>query len=40
MNLSNSEKKAKAVNDDWKRHTRIVRGGAVKKFSGLEFKEA
>ena len=40
INLSNSENKAKSVNDDWKRHTRIVRGGAVKKFSGLEFKEA
>ena len=39
MNLSNSENKAKAVNDNWKRHTRIVRGGSVKKFSGLEFKE-
>lgn len=40
INLSNSENKAKSVNDDWKRHTRIVRGEAVKKFSGLEFKEA
>ena len=40
INLSNSENKAKSVKDDWKRHTRIVRGGAVKKFSGLEFKKA
>ena len=39
MNLSNSENKAKAVNDNWKRHTRIVRGGSVKKFFGLAFKE-
>ena len=38
INLSNVERKAKNTNDAWKRHTQIVRGCAVKKFSGLDFK--
>lgn len=39
INLANAERKAKNTNDAWKRHTQIVRGSAVKKFSGLDFKE-
>ena len=40
MKLANSERKAKFTNDAWKRHTQIVRGSAVRKFVGLDFKEA
>lgn len=40
MKLANSERKAKVTNDAWKRHTQIVRGSAVRKFVGLDFKEA
>ena len=39
INLANAERKAKNTNDAWKRHTQIVRGSAVKRFSGLAFKE-
>lgn len=39
ITLENNERRAKNTNDAWKRHTQIVRGSAVKKFSGLEFKE-
>ena len=39
ISLINSERMARATNDAWKRHTQIVRGGAVCKFSGLDFKE-
>lgn len=39
IGIINSERGAKAVNDAWKRHTQIVRGSAVRKFHGLEFKE-
>ena len=39
MTLANAEREAKATNDVWKRHTQIVRGGASKKFCGLEFIE-
>ena len=39
MTLANAEREAKATNDVWKRHTRIVRGGATCKFYGLEFTE-
>lgn len=39
ITLANAERRAKNTNDAWKRHTQIVRGSAVKKFSGLEFKE-
>lgn len=39
INLANAERKAKNTNNAWKRHTQIVRGSAVKKFSGLDFKE-
>jgi hypothetical protein len=38
MNLANAEREAKATNDVWKRHTQIVRGGAIRKFTGLDFK--
>ena len=38
MTLANAEREAKATNDVWKRHTQIVRGGAVRKFTGLDFK--
>ena len=38
INLANAERKAKNTNDAWKRHTQIVRGSAVKRFSGLDFK--
>ena len=38
MTLANAEREAKATNDVWRRHTQIVRGGAVCKFSGLDFK--
>ena len=40
ITLANVEREAKATNDVWKRHTQIVRGGAVKKFIGIEFKPA
>lgn len=39
IGIINSERGAKAANDAWKRHTQIVRGSAVRKFHGLEFKE-
>lgn len=39
IDIINSERGAKAANDAWKRHTQIVRGSAVRKFHGLEFKE-
>ena len=39
INLANAKRKAKNTNDAWKRYTQIVRGSAVKKFSGLDFKE-
>lgn len=39
ITLANDERRAKNTNDAWKRHTQIVCGSAVKKFSGLEFKE-
>ena len=35
--LANVELKAKNTNDEWKRHTQIVRGSAVKQSSGLDF---
>ena len=38
MKYANAQREAQAINDVWKRHTQIVRGDAVKKFSGLEFK--
>ena len=38
MTLANDEREAKATNDVWRRHTQIVRGGAVQKFSGFDFK--
>ncbi len=38
ITLANAEHKAKATNDVWKRHTQIVRGDAVRKFSGMDFK--
>ena len=34
----NSARAAKAINDDWHRHTRIIRGNAVHKFKGLRFE--
>lgn len=37
--IANAEREAKAINDVWKRHTQIVRGEAVRKFYGLDFKE-
>ena len=37
MALANAEREGKAANDVWKRHTQIVRGGAVRKFIGIEF---
>ena len=39
MMIANAEREAKAINDVWKRHTQIVRGEAVRKFYGLDFKE-
>ena len=39
IKIINSERGAKAINDAWKRHTKIVRGGAKKKYIGLDFKE-
>lgn len=39
IGIINSERGAKAANDAWKRHTQIVRGSAVRKFHGLDFKE-
>ena len=39
MMIVNAEREAKAINDVWKRHTQIVRGEAVRKFYGLDFKE-
>lgn len=39
ITIINAERKAKNTNDAWKRHTHIIRGNAVKKFSGLDFKE-
>lgn len=38
ITLANAERTAKAANDAWKRHTQIVRGKAVRKYSGIEFK--
>ncbi len=38
ITLANDERKAKATNDVWKRHTQIVRGDAVCKFGGMEFR--
>lgn len=38
MSCANAERTAKAANDVWKRHTQIVRGKAVRKYSGLDFK--
>ena len=40
IKLENKQREAKAVNDDWKRHTQIVRGDANHKFFGLEFEPA
>lgn len=40
IKLENKQREAKAVNDDWKRHTQIVRGDANHKFFGLEFESA
>lgn len=37
MSLANAEREAKAANDVWRRHTQIVRGGAVCKFIGVDF---
>lgn len=37
MTLANAERRAQAANNAWRLHTQIVRGGAVRKFSGLEF---
>lgn len=37
ITLANSQREAKAVNDEWKRHTQIVRGEANHKYYGLEF---
>ena len=37
MTLANDERRAEATNNAWRLHTQIVRGGAVRKFSGLEF---
>ena len=39
MKLVNSKREAQATNNAWKRHTQIVRGSAVRKFVGLDFKE-
>lgn len=39
IDIINSERGAKAANAAWKRHTQIVRGSAVRKFNGLDFKE-
>lgn len=38
MTYVNTARTAKAANDVWKRHTQIVRGKAVRKYSGPEFK--
>lgn len=38
ITLANEERKARAVNDGWKRHTQITRGDAKMKFKGIEFK--
>lgn len=38
MTLINSERQAKATNDAWKRHTQLVRGGALRKYSGIDFR--
>lgn len=39
MQIINSDRKAQVTNEAWKRHTQIVRGSAVRKFYGLEFKD-
>lgn len=39
MTLANAEREAKATNEVWRRHTRIVRGGANHKYVGLSFEE-
>ncbi len=38
ITLANAERAAKATKDVWKHHAQIVRGGAVCKFCGLDFK--
>ena len=38
ISLINTQRKAQAVNDVWKRHTQIVRGEASHKYSGIDFK--
>ena len=38
MALANTKREAKAANEIWLRHTQIVRGGAVYKFIGADFK--
>ena len=40
ITLVNAERKAQVTNDVWRRHTKIIRGDAVKKFSGLNFEES
>jgi len=39
IGIINSNRGAKATNDAWKRHTQIVRGCAIKKFEGLDFRK-
>lgn len=39
MSLVDSERKARAANDAWKRHTQVVRGDAGHKYAGLNFEE-
>lgn len=36
--LANTQREARAINEGWKRHTKIVRGGASQKYQGLDFK--
>ena len=36
--LANHQRQAQAANNVWKRHTQIVRGSAVRKYSGLDFE--
>lgn len=38
ITLANEERKARAVNEGWKRHAQISRGNACVKFKGIEFK--
>jgi peptide chain release factor len=38
ITLANEECRAKVTNDVWKRHTQIVRGSAIQKFTGMQFE--